>query len=973
LYAVLLAGGAYLPLDPAYPVQRLAHMLRDSGASALLFAGELPNELLAGEVDAISLAEHESGAVLDVFPSRATVSSPAYLIYTSGSSGKPKGVAVSHRQLAASTAARREFYRAGPPVFLLLSSLSFDSSVAGIFHCLTTGGSLVITKERAEQDVGRLAALIAERGVTMTLMLPPLYHQLLDFADPWQLRSLRTVIVAGQSCPADLVTRHFEVLPDTELVNEYGPTETTVWATAYRCRPQDAEGEVPIGRPVPGYGILLTDVAGRLCPPGIAGEICIAGAGVADGYWRDRELTAEKFVDLRLPDGSVERVYRSGDLGSWREDGQLLFLGRKDRQVKVRGYRIELEEVRRAVLDLPGVEDAEVITNPEGTLLEAYLQCGRRRAGAGEYRDQLKESLPAHMVPARLIHLDDFPRLPNGKVDRASLRQHAPKPGTEAENRPDPPQTERERILLGIWRELLRAPNIGVTDNFFASGGDSIVSIRLLARARERGLSFPPTAIFDRQTVRELAAVSRTTGSLLAEPSVEAYQGRTPLTPIQQWFFAEHRTAPHHWNQAWLVTADISTDPERLKQAVHTIWKRNEGLRQRFVRTKEGWAGEIYAGTDELSLSRLFHTSTGTVEEQLEQFHREAELSEGGLFRVAMVDPKSSGNTLLFWAHHLVVDAVSWHTLFTDLMRLLGQEEERSPGMRLAYHQWPLFLQRLAREGKHGPELDYWREQTDTALPTDFTVRLPVRESSARTLSGKSSPAATSAFLTDANRAFNTRPEEVLLAATVLALAEWTGSPEHTLMLERHGRDTPGSELAVEETIGWFTRTFPLHFRVPEHQDETEILILVNEQLRAVPNKGIGYGLLRYFTEDSGLDQQPAVYFNYLGQRGEAPDGIAEVRFLRGGMRHPEGERLRMLEINAEVENGQLHIHLTFSEELHREATIRAFLDQLIAALDGLIDRCRSREETTLTPSDFPDSGLGQDELNELFGEIDGL
>jgi amino acid adenylation domain-containing protein/non-ribosomal peptide synthase protein (TIGR01720 family) len=974
IYAIHLVGAGYVPLDPSYPEQRIAYMLKDSGATVVLKGDGLPDSPVKGRYVSCQIADsHEMEAD---FTSLLSTDSPAYLIYTSGSSGIPKGVRVSHRQLAASTAARARVYGTDPQVFLLLSSFSFDSSVAGIFHTLTNGGTLIIGEERAEQDIGGLANLIQKQAVTSTLMLPTLYRQLLELADGEQLKTLKTVVVAGEACPPELVTLHCAVLPQTELYNEYGPTETTVWATVHRIRPGDASGMVPIGQPVPGYGVLLTDVDGRLCPPGLPGEICIAGAGLADGYWRRPDHTAERFINLTMPDGSTERVYRSGDLGAWRDDGRLLFLGRKDRQVKIRGYRIELDEVRRALLDMPSVREAEVVVNEEGNTLEGYFVSGEV-TGVPNIRQALGRRLPRHMVPSRLIRVRELPRLPNGKVDRTRLTSEINAVAGERGGVPQElPATEVEATLLGIWQELLGAPDLGTTDNFFAAGGDSIISIRLLARARERGLTFPPTAIFDRQTVRALATVA--TAVRKRETSTTGhFRGRIPLTPIQQWFFSEHQVAPRYWNQAWLLALTDAVQPAQLKDATAAIWKRNEGLRQRFTRGRNGWECEIYDGGQHEYFTIREVEREDWLTTRLDELHTRTKLAEGGLFNLTLFRAAAGEATshLLVWAHHLVVDAVSWQTIFSDLAASLRSGVPTTPRLRTPYHIWATRLEEWARDGKYDVQLPYWREQTETPIPMDLPASLPVPERSSAIVSASISAASSSAFLTTANHAFGTRPEELLLAATLLRLQRWTNRDEHCLMLERHGRDTEETDWAIEETIGWFTRTFPLLFRMPEQKDRGSAIVAVKERLRSVPGNGIGYGVLRYGGQHEDLGQSCGLLFNYLGQRdshGSIP-GIRAQRFLSDGMRHPDGERHRALELNSELVDGRLHIHCTFSRDLHYRDTVVKFVDGIVDELNALISTCHSEDTTTVTPSDFPDSGLGLDELNDLIGEIDGL
>ncbi|MFK7935904.1 MAG: amino acid adenylation domain-containing protein, partial [Saprospiraceae bacterium] len=365
IIGILKAGGTYLPLDPDYPQERTAYILKDAGAKLVLsqraIVADLPADL---EVLTFEEAVSHDALFTEVEIAEQQL---AYLIYTSGSTGKPKGVPISHHNLLVSTAARFSFYERMPTAFLLMSSFAFDSSVAGIFWTITTGGTLVIPPKRIEQDIEQLAQIIHKNQVSHTLLLPSLYHLLLQHAPAEQLQSLTTVMVAGEACLPKVVNQHFTTLPDTHLYNEYGPTEGTVWCTAQRVEPISAAGSVPIGRPIPNVENYILDANQQPVPIGVAGELYIGGATLASGYWQRPELTAERFIEWKIAGRAAKRLYRTGDLVSYRSDGTIEFLGRVDRQVKIRGYRIEPDEIRSLLLQQSGVQDAIIKVETEGS------------------------------------------------------------------------------------------------------------------------------------------------------------------------------------------------------------------------------------------------------------------------------------------------------------------------------------------------------------------------------------------------------------------------------------------------------------------------------------------------------------------------------------------------------------------------------------------------------------------------------
>ncbi|MNF32362.1 Tyrocidine synthase 3 [compost metagenome] len=498
MLGILKAGGAYVPLDPEYPAERLGFMLADAGAHCLLTLEEPGADLILPEgLPCLSLA-----AGSPVWSGEATPPSLelegddlAYVIYTSGSTGKPKGVAVSHANALASTLARFVHYQAPVESFLLLSSLSFDSSVAGLFWTLGQGGCLHLPTESVAKDPRAIAALLGEQGISHYLALPGLHGEVLELLGE---QRLRVVVVAGEACAPALVARHRERLPETLLSNEYGPTEGSVWCSGWNAD----QGAVSIGRPAPGMRVLLLGSDLEPVAIGQIGELYVAGPGVTRGYIGRPALTAERFVTLA--DGS--RGYRSGDLARWRADGLLEFLGRVDAQVKIRGFRIELGEVEAVLQACEGVSEAAVVVREgaSGAQLVAFVVADGARGDdfAAQLQAQLSRSLPAHMVPSALRRLERLPLMPNGKVDRRTLASEALQ-----ERAYEAPQTELQRILAGVWEEALGVERVGLTDNFFELGGHSLLATRLRARLQEQmGLELPLRLFFEGETLERFAA-----------------------------------------------------------------------------------------------------------------------------------------------------------------------------------------------------------------------------------------------------------------------------------------------------------------------------------------------------------------------------------------------------------------------------------------------------------------------------------
>ncbi|HEV2733950.1 MAG TPA: amino acid adenylation domain-containing protein, partial [Longimicrobiaceae bacterium] len=956
LLAVLRAGGAYVPLDPAYPPERLRFLLEDSGARVLLAREAFLPRLspfsgatLCPERERLSVEAHADTAL----PETAGPQSLAYVIYTSGSTGAPKGVEVTHANVLRLFRATEEGFGFGAEdVWTLFHSYAFDFSVWELWGALLYGGRLVVVPREVSRDPEAFRALLVSERVTVLNQTPSAFQQLMgaDEGKPDDL-SLRYVVFGGEALePGSLrpwFARHGDERP--RLVNMYGITETTVHVT---CRPLtredvDAGSASPIGRPLPDLCVQLLDRHLQPAPVGVPGEMYVGGAGVARGYLNRPELTAQRFLPDPFSAEAGARLYRSGDRARWLASGELEYLGRADQQVKVRGFRIEPGEI------------------------EAVL-----RAHAGE-------RLPEHMVPGAFVSLEALPLTVNGKLDLRALP--APEAGRSAvEGVYAAPESGAEEILARVWAEVLRLERVGIHDNFFQLGGDSILAIQVVSRAHRAGLRLSAKQLFQHQTVAALARVAEVAAG--AGGGEDTAAGPVPPTPIQRWFFAQELPDPHHYNQAVLLAPREPLDPEHLRTALSALLERHGALRLRFARGPEGWSQRYGEGETELPLEAvdLSDLPEGEQDAGLETTAagRQAglELENGPLLRaVHFCLGARRGERLLLVIHHLAVDGVSWRILLEELetayRQLARGETVALPPRTTSFRRWAERLHAYARSEAPRAELPFWtRQARGTApLPVDFaggenTV------GSARTVRVALSEEETRALLTELPAAYRTQVNDVLLCGLLQAFHRWTGERSLRIDLEGHGREELFADVDLSRTVGWFTSLFPVRLEL-EEGGPGEALKAVKEQLRAVPQRGVGYGVLRHLSDDPEVREalcgapQPEVLFNYLGQVDPGAPGASLFTPAgegTGPSRGPRGRRGPLLEINGLVSGGRLQLAWRYGESLHLRSTVERLAASHLDALRGLVEHCRAPEAGGYTPSDFPRARLNQKDLDKL-------
>jgi amino acid adenylation domain-containing protein/non-ribosomal peptide synthase protein (TIGR01720 family) len=964
--AILKVGGAYLPLDTRAPLDRMRLVLAEADSTVLVtdrgwrdIAAQVQSgPIVDADTDGGSAGPDRTPEV-PVYPDQL-----AYVMYTSGSTGTPKGVAVRHRDIV-NLALDRRFDGGGHERVLLHSPLAFDASTYELWVPLLRGGRVVVAPP-GDVDATVLPRMIGEHGVTGVWSTAGLFRLLAQEA-PECLAGAREVWTGGDVVPAAAVRRVLAASPGVMVVDGYGPTETTTFATSYPMPASEPVPEqIPIGRPLDNMRVYVLDNLLRPTPVGVAGELYIAGAGLARGYLGQPGLTAQRFV--ANPYGAPgSRMYRTGDLTRWRPDGTVEFLGRTDDQVKLRGFRIELGEVESALRRYPAIAECVAVVRQDDDApkrLVAYLvpAAGSPAPDSAALREFLGRTLPDYMIPSAFVILDQLPLSANAKVDRRAL------PVPEAQPKPDSPYVAPsgpvEEALARLWSDVLGVERVGVHDNFFELGGDSILSIQVVSRARQAGLRLTTKELFLHQDIASLAQV--VTVEQVDDDESAPVAGPAPLTPIQHWFFQNDPAHPHHFNQSILAELNEEVDEGALRLALDGLLTQHDALRLRFERVNSEWRQYQAPPTDVVAVLDRYDVSDvdtpelfGAMEKVADDVHLSFDLAAGPLLKAVLFATGPGRRPYLFLvAHHLVVDGVSWRILLDDLDTAYRQATRGEP-VRLgskttSFRDWAQRLATHVATGGLDHELEYWAGASDSdPLPVDHPDPDAVTPTAAVSVTLDADD--TDALLRAAPSAYRTRINDVLLAGLARSLARWTGRDRVRIELEGHGREEILDGVDLSRTVGWFTAIFPVSLEVSTEDDPNwrSLIKSVRRQLRAVPGNGFGYGALRYLGSPpvrerlSTASSGPQIVFNYLGQwdaqsSDAAGGGLYHTVHNSLGQDHDPTDRgPHLLEIVGAVSGGRLELHWFYQPDVHERSTVESLASDFVDALVRIARDCR--------------------------------
>ncbi|MEQ1511207.1 MAG: amino acid adenylation domain-containing protein [Lysobacteraceae bacterium] len=974
MLAIYKAGAAFVPIDPRYPADRVRHMVADSGARLALvqkrdLSAVIPDDLALERLfldDLIEAAQQDGAGGDDAarkpLPVARNSRQLAYVMYTSGSTGQPKGVMIEQRSIVRLIANSADFSFDPEDRILVTSAPGFDVTTFEVWSALLNGLTLGVIDEETLLDPQQLAAELREKRISLLWLIAPLFNQLIQEA-PEMFAGVKQLMIGGDALSAPHVLLARQANPQLQIINGYGPTENTSFSTYHFVGDEDRE-VIPIGRPITNSTAYVFSADGQLLPPGVNGELYVGGPGVARGYLNQPELTASKFVADPFSNDPDDRLYRTGDLVRWRRDGLIDFLGRIDHQVKIRGFRVELGEIENAISAHEEIKQTLVLVKQEQGQKQLVAYCVPKqgdiadadfRAGLiGSVSALLRETLPEYMVPAAFVMLEAMPRNANGKIDRARLPE--PDAAAYVHSAQVMPQGEMEEALWAVWKDVLGNEAFGVTDSFFSIGGDSILAIQVVSGAAKRGLSLTPRLVIEGRTIRQIVAKAGATEAATttaAGTEQTTVGGAQRLLPIQLQYLQQGKPDIDRYAQYGRIALPADTTREMLDIALRAIVARHDVLRLKFRETSSGWIAQYRPEalqTDDAVQADVLIAVDGDASGDIRAEAAEAlaglDIKQGRLQRWIW-RRGAQGQSLLWVIHHLVVDGVSWRILQDDLHSALDAarhgEAPRFGAKTDSYQDWATRVHDFAFGAIVERERDYWLQQlAQPVARLDFDVdgsddNAPQPEATTQAVEIALDADETQRLLQRARTGL--QPQVLLIAALTRSLGERLDADAVRIDLEGHGRDLyddGATELDPSRTIGWFTSLYPLRF---DHvrQPPSRHLSRTRRILATVPNGGIGFGALQQIAHDEALETASddpngsgaQVLFNYLGHFADDSEGGSVI-----GPRRVRGHALR---IDGAVRAGALQLRFDYSDrQLSREAAT-AIAEGFLASLRELL------------------------------------
>lgn len=951
IYAIIKAGGAYIPIDPSYPKDRKEYIIADCNAKVILFGTEERD--INTDVPVIDLFDENNYTASK--ENLEKINNPCdllYVIYTSGTTGKPKGVMIEHRNLVRLMYNDKfQFDFNEKDVWTLFHSYCFDFSVWEIYGSTLYGGKLIIVPNETAKDTFAFCELLEKEKVTVLNQVPSSFYNLMDITENKTIRSIRYVIFGGEALSPNKLKKWHENNPQCKIVNMYGITETTVHVTYKDIDDKAIESGISdIGAAIPTLSIYVRN-GNELCGIGVPGELCIVGDGVARGYLNRPELTAEKFIENPYGEG---KMYRSGDMVRWMANGNIEYLGRIDKQVKIRGYRIELGEIGSIISEIDGIKEATVLAKEDiagGKYLCAYV-VAEEKINSNEIRNELSKKIPSYMIPAYIVQIASMPVTRNGKLNVKAL----PEPEYTSINEYIEARNTMEEIVVNAFKVILGVDKVSVTDSFFDLGGDSIKAIRIVSKIREGGYNTSVKVVMTERTPENIA--KETKKELNANKAEQGeVSGTIALTAIQKELFNSKLDNPNHFNQSFLFESDVEVDKVALEKTLNKIVEHHDILRAIY---KDGVQTIGHVSEKQWYDLCVYECRTEEMNDLADKSQSSIDIEVGPLVKAVLFHTPEKDYVLLI-IHHLVVDGVSWRIISEDLengyrMAVEGKEIIL-PKKTTSFKEWSNKITEFRNSYFLKKEETYWKNIKKAIKDGKVKKDAELSESKLLTESFVLDELYTKELLKKSNKAFNTEINCLFVAALARAFNKVTGQKTLAVEMEGHGREEIISGISIERTVGWFTTMYPVILKNIGNE-VGQVIRNTKENLNRIPNKGIGYGILKNIGDCIFEENiEPDVTFNYLGEFDvEQKDKNVLFRMSSIGRGQDVATTNRFgtpISINGAVQNGVLSMGIIFDQCKYKSETMKELCNQFKSELIAVIELCKNKETIEYTASDF--------------------
>lgn len=953
LLGVIKAGAAYVPIDPEYPQERVNYILQDTKAKLLLTNKAILNKFKYNAnylkniitLEEVMLDKFSIGPLIN---QRVIPASTLYVMYTSGSTGKPKGVIVSHRNVVKLVKNIDYIKIDARDCIAQASNFAFDASTFEIWGALLNGAKLIIIPKDILLDNQRFSESITKNKISILWLTSALFNHLYK-QNAQILHSIPKLLVGGEKLNTQIIKQFVADKGNKAyfLMNGYGPTECTTFSVCYKV-PKDIASfsSIPIGKPINNTRCYILDKFFQPVPIGVVGELYIGGEGVAKGYLSQPNQNKEKFFPDRFQRRESTKLYKTGDMVQWLPNGLISYIGRVDEQIKIRGFRVELSEIELALSQYPLVSQAVTIVQDVSTtnkqliaffVLKKNNQTKKHSPNPKAIQDFLKKWLPHYMIPSVFYEVDYLPLTKNGKIDRAVLLEWSLSHSSLSSHALAMPQNKIQSELAEIWQKLFKLDKVGIDDDFFALGGDSIIAMQLITEASQHGIHLSIKNIFNYPTIAQLSVQVKHEKS--TENKKISLSGNVPLTPIQQWFFEKPLKKIEQFSHACLITIHGEVDINRLKRCLLKLVAQYDAFGLRFSKKGDHWrqyydkaiTQDVDAIFKHIDISNFTESKTNDVIQKLSyQLQEKFNLEKGPLLQVVLLtNKKTKTNRLLMVVHHLVIDGFSWRVLLEDLEKLY--ETNHLLANTCTYQQWTKAVNQYAKSKQLGFAKQKWRAIYQAGnkfvLPQDYCLGENLEKSS-ETITMSLTKEETDILSKVVTKEHDVKFNELLIAILAKTIGQWTGSHSVLLDLEGHGREEISSEVNLSHTVGWYTSLYPVYFAYDQAMTLSDTIKAVKKQLQGLPTNSIDYGVLRYLSNEKKLTLDPPISFNYWGKFDSifSKESLFKFNWLKL-ISNPDNPRTHLLNIEAVIQEGKLCITWIYSKSFHRQQTIQKLSD----------------------------------------------